>query len=74
MKKKEITIRVNAEFAPVFEEVSEEKRHKMEALLNLKLGEVMRQKPPLEEIMSEISGKAQERGLTSKALDFLLNE
>ncbi len=74
METKEITIRVNAEFAHVFETVSEEERRKMEALLSLKLGEVMRQKQPLEEIMSEISRKAQERGLTPEILDSLLNE
>ncbi len=74
METKEITIRINAEFAHVFETASEEQRHKMEVLLSLKLGEVMRQKKPLEEIMSEISCKAQERSLTPEMLDALLNE
>ncbi|MEX0268429.1 hypothetical protein AB3R30_04755 [Leptolyngbyaceae cyanobacterium UHCC 1019] len=74
METREIKIRVNAEFAHVFEAVSEEQRRKMEALLSLKLGEVMRQKPPLEEIMSEISRKAQEQGLTPEILNSLLNE
>lgn len=74
METKEITIRVNAEFARIFEAVSEEKRRKMEVLLSLKLGEVTRQKKPLEELMSEISRKAQARGLTPEILDSLLNE
>lgn len=74
MKTKEITIRVNAEFARIFESVSEEEKRKMEVLLSLKLGEVTRQKKPLEEVMSEISRKAQERGLTPEILDSLLND
>jgi len=74
MEIKEITIRVNAEFPRVFEAVSEEQRHKVEALLSLKLGELTLPKKPLEELMSEISRKAQERGLTPEILDSLLNE
>jgi len=74
MEIKEITIRVNAEFPRVFEAVSEEQRHKVEALLSLKLGELTLPKKPLEELMSEINRKAQERGLTPEILDSLLNE
>jgi len=74
MEIKEITIRVDAEFPRVFEAVSEEQRHKVEALLSLKLGELTLPKKPLEELMSEINRKAQERGLTPEILDSLLNE
>jgi len=74
MEIKEITIRVNAESAHVFEAVSEEQRHKVEALLSLKLGELILPKKPLEELISEISRKAQARGLTPEILDSLLNE
>jgi len=43
-------------------------------LLSLKLTEVARAPRPLEEIMDEISRKAQARGLTPEALESLLNE
>ncbi len=74
VKTKTITIRVNAEAARIFETASEEQRRKVEALLSLKLTEVTRQNKTLEEVMSEISHKAQERGLTPEILDSILNE
>lgn len=74
MEIKPITIRVNADVARIFELASEEQRHKFEALLSLKLGNVTRSKRSLEEVMSEISQKAQARGLTPDILDSILNE
>ena len=74
METKTITIRVNAEAARIFESVSEEERRKLEALLSVKLSEATRQKRSLEEVMSDISQKAQARGLTSEILDSILNE
>ncbi|UBF25964.1 hypothetical protein K9N68_31245 [Kovacikia minuta CCNUW1] len=69
METKTITIRVNAEVARIFEEVSEEQRRKIEALFSLKLGDATRSKRPLEEVMSVISRNAQARGLTPEILD-----
>jgi hypothetical protein len=74
METKPITIHVNAELARIFETVPEEQRRKMEALLSLKLSEVTRSKRSLEEVMSEISHKAQARGLTPDILDSILND
>ena len=74
METKAITIRVNAEVARIFESASEEQRRKLEALLSLKLGDATRSKPPLEEVMSEISRNAQTRGLTPEILASILNE
>lgn len=74
METKTITIRVNAEAARIFESVSEEERRKLEALLSVKLSEATRHKRSLEEVMSDISQKAQARGLTSEILDSILNE
>ena len=74
MDTKNITIRVNAEVARIFETASEEQRRKMEALLSLKLSDATRNKRTLEEVMSEISQNAQARGLTPEILDSLLNE
>ncbi|UIE40704.1 hypothetical protein KIK02_23730 [Leptodesmis sichuanensis A121] len=69
METREIKIRVNAEAARIFETVSEEQRRKMEALLSLKLSDMTHQKRSLEEVMSSISQKAKERGLTPKILN-----
>ncbi|MGF1541987.1 MAG: hypothetical protein ACFCU5_16315 [Pleurocapsa sp.] len=74
MDTKNITIRVNAEVARIFETASEEQRRKLEALLSLKLSDATRDKRTLEEVMSEISQNAQARGLTPEILDSLLNE
>jgi hypothetical protein len=74
METKTIMIRVNAEVARIFEAASEEQRHKLKALLSLKLGDATRSKRPLEEIMDEISQNAQARGLTPEILDSILNK
>ncbi|MDJ0679136.1 MAG: hypothetical protein AB4372_31120 [Xenococcus sp. (in: cyanobacteria)] len=74
MDTKNITIRVNAEVARIFETASEEQRRKLEALLSLKLSDATRHKRTLEEVMSEISQNAQARGLTPEILDSLLHE
>jgi hypothetical protein len=52
----------------------EEQRRKIEAFFSLKLTQVTREKKTLEEVMSDISQKAQERGLTPEILDSILNE
>ncbi len=72
METKAITIHVDAETAQIYESVSDEERHKLDVLLSLKLREVTRQKRSLEEVMDNISCKAQERGLTPEILDSIL--
>jgi hypothetical protein len=74
METKNITIRVNAEVAKIFELASEKQRRKLEALLSLKLGDATRTKKPLEDLMGKISRNAQARGLTPEILDSILNE
>ncbi len=74
METREIKIRVNAEAARIFETVSEEQQQKMEVLLSLKLSDLTHQKRSLEDIMSNISQKAKERGLTPEILNSILNE
>jgi len=73
METQKLTIRVSPHAARVYEAASEEDRRKLDLLLSLKLGEVQRGKRSLEEIMSEISQKAQERGLTPEILESILN-
>ena len=74
METKAITIHVSLEAASAYETASADQQRKLDALLSLKLAEVTRAKRPLEVIMSEMSRKAQERGLTSEILDSILNE
>ena len=69
-----ITIRVSPEAARAYNASTAEQRRKLEALLSLKLTEVVQSTRPLEEIMREISQKAQARGLTPELLESLLNE
>lgn len=74
METKTITIRVDAETAQIYESASDDKRRKLDILLNLRLREVTRSRRSLEQIMDEISRKAQERGLTPEILSSILNE
>jgi hypothetical protein len=74
METKAITIRVSPEAASAYETAPAEQQRKLDALLSLKLSEVARAKRPLEVIMSELSRKAQERGLTPEILEAILNE
>jgi len=74
METKTITIRVSPEAASTYETASAAQRRKLDALLSLKLSELGRDKRPLETIMSELSRKAQERGLTPEILRSILDE
>ena len=74
METKMIRIRVSSEAAQTYEIASESGQRKLDALLSLKLSEVGRAKRSLEVIMSEISRKSQERGMTPKILESILNE
>ena len=74
METKMIQIRVSSEAAQAYEIASEAEQRKLDALLSLKLSEVGRAKRPLEVIMSEISRKAQDRGMMPKILESILNE
>lgn len=74
METKPIIVHVNLEAAHIFETASEEQRRKIEALLSLKLTQATRQKRPLQEVMDDVSQKAQERGLTPEILDSILHE
>ncbi len=72
METQKITIRVDAEAARAYAAASPEERRKIDLLLGLRLGEVTSPAVPLEEIMRDISEKAQARGLTEERLDELL--
>ena len=74
METKMIQIRVSSEAAQAYEIASEAEQRKLDALLSLKLSEVGRAERPLDVIMSEISRKAQARGMTPEILESILNE
>lgn len=68
METRIIAVRVDAETADAYEASSEVDRRKIDLLINLKLKEVVKKVRPLEEVMQEISRKAQDRGLIQKSL------
>ena len=69
-----ITIEVDARVAQRYNSASSEMRRKLNALLSLKLSEVLRSDPTLEEIMNTMSRNAQERGLTEEILEQILRD
>jgi hypothetical protein len=74
MKTKAITINVDVEAARIFETVSVEQQHKLEALLSLKLIQAVSTEKTLDDIMGEISDQAHAKGLTPEILESLLHE
>jgi hypothetical protein len=74
METQAITIRVSPEAARVYNTATAEQQRKLEVLLSLKLTEIARAPRALENVMDEISRKAQARGLTPELLESLLNE
>jgi hypothetical protein len=74
MEVREIKICVDAESAKIYESAILADRQKIDALLSLSLREFARKRRPLEAVMSDISRKAQARGLTPEILNNLLSE
>lgn len=74
METKTIEIRVSSEAAQAYETAPKEKQRQIDALLSLKLSDMTRTENSLEELMSEISKKAQQRGMTPEILESILNE
>ncbi len=73
MNTRTITINVSDRAAQVYEKASEEMKRKLDVLLSARLLEATHNDRSLEEIMDELSRKAQSRGLTEEKLDELLN-
>lgn len=72
MESETITIRVTPDAARAFKTVSADQQRKLEALLSLRLLELTQQEESLEDVMRNISRKAQARGLTPEILESLL--
>jgi hypothetical protein len=70
-----ITIEVDSEAAQVFKSASAREQEKLQVLLGIWLKEYARADTvSLKETMSEISSRAQDRGLTPEILDSILEE
>jgi hypothetical protein len=74
MSTQEITIRVDPEAASAYLAASEEERRKLDLLLSLRLQDVTQSGESLEEVMREISRRAQQRGLTPEILESILRD
>jgi hypothetical protein len=74
MATKEISIRVSDQAAEAYQAASPDERRKLDALLSMRLTESVRTKRSLEEVMSEMSRRAQERGLTPEKLQEILDD
>ena len=72
--KEQITISIDADLAEIYRSASESERRKLDLLLNLRLRNAMETKRPIQEVMDEISRKAQQRGLTPEILQSILDE
>jgi hypothetical protein len=74
MPMEEITIRVDPKAAQAYRAASEQERRKLDVLLSLRLQDALSPVGSLEDLIREISHKAQERGLTPEILDSILHE
>ena len=77
METKTISLRVSADAARAYESAPAEEKRKLEALVSSRLREVTRHRKrgrSLEDVMSAMNRKAQERGLTPEKLDEILND
>ena len=74
MPTEEITIRVEPRAARAYREASEQERLKLELLLSLRLQDALNPQGSLRETMSDISRKAQARGLTPEIWESIRDE
>lgn len=73
MPMEEITIRVDPRAAQAYRSASESERRKLDVLLSLRLHEALTPGGSLQDLMRDISRKAQERGLTPEILETILD-
>ena len=73
MQTQEITIRVVPEAASAYLAASDEERRKLDLLLSLRLRDATQPGESLDDVVRDISRRAQERGLTPEILESLLN-
>ncbi len=69
----QITVSVDSDVAKFYSSASNEERRKLDLLVNLRLRNVIEARRPLQEIMDEVSRKAQKHGLTPEILQSILD-
>ena len=69
MQTREITIRVDPDAANAYLAATDEERRKLDLLLSLRLQDVTRSGESLDDVIRDISRKAQARGLTPAILE-----
>jgi hypothetical protein len=74
MQTEEITIRVDPDAARAYRATTDEQRRKLDLLLSLRLQDALNPSGSLQDLMRDISRKAQERGLTPEILESILRE
>lgn len=70
----QITISVDPDVAKIYRAASADARRKLDVLVNLRLRDAALPRRPLPEVMREVSGNAQRRGLTPEILQAILDE
>ena len=68
-----VNIPLDSETAKIYEKAPQADKKKMQVLLSLWLREFEKPSISLDELMDDISRKAQERGLTPEILDSILH-
>ena len=74
MLTEELTIHVDPEAARAYRSASKQEQRKLDLLLSLRLHDALRPGGSLQDLMRDISSKAQERGLTPEILESILRE
>lgn len=72
MATRTISVRVSDDAARTYESASDDERRKLDALLTIQLTQPHQPGRALEEVMNELSRKAEKRGLTREILDDIL--
>ena len=74
--REQITISLDTDLAEIYRSASESERRKLDLLINMRLRNILdpKSRRPLQEIMDDISRKAQKRGLTPEILQSILDE
>ena len=70
----QITVSVDSDVANRYRSASNQKRRKLDLLINLRLRDVTESEKSLRDTMLEISRNAQQRGLTPEILQSILDE
>lgn len=70
----QITVSVDTDVAEFYRSASTRDRRKLDALVNLRLRDATESRRSLHQVMREVSGNAQRRGLTPEILKSILED